>query len=226
MGSHWCSLPGSSCRGCSRSMEDASLTGWKRQVSRCPPRLGVLLAAFCAAAVLSSCTGGKPRAGTPEGSPPQADSTSSTSPSAKVARSLGPPPRGCGAPRLPRSEVSPNYAPLLGRAPVWFGPYLSVDARRSAFRVLADAPRTEHGWRVKFLWVIGPRQEAPVTLRGRDLSGEHQLPLELEGAEVAASATLDPERPGALPEDPAGGCYFLEASWPGGSWKIAFAVGR
>jgi hypothetical protein len=123
---------------------------------------------------------------------------------------------------------------------VWFGPYLSVDERRSTFHVLADAPRTEHGWRVKFLWVIGPGQDAPVTLRGGDLSGERELPLQLEGAEVAASATLHPERPGALPEDPssgfkefpsyvyfpAAGCYFLEARWPGGSWKIVFAVGR
>lgn len=212
---------------------------WKRQVSRWPPRFVMLVAAFYVAAALSSCTGGKPRAGTPEGSPAKADSTSSTSPSPKVARSLGPPPRGCGAPRLSRSAVSPNYAPLLGRAPVWFGPYLSVDERRSTFHVLADAPRTERGWRVKFLWVIGPAQDAPVTLRGGDLSGEHQVPLELEGAEVAASATLDPERPGALPDPssgfkefpsylyfPAAGCYFLEASWPGGSWKIAFAVGR
>lgn len=215
------------------------MAGWKRQVHRYSPRFRVLLAAFCIATVLSSCTGGKPRAGTPQGSTAQAESTGSTSPSPTVARSLGPPPRGCGAPRLTRSKVSPNYAPLLGRAPVWFGPYLSVDERRSIFHVLADAPRTGHGWRVKFLWVIGPGQDAPVTVRGGDLSGERQLLLELEGAEVAASATLDPQRPGAVSDPssgfkefpsyvyfPAVGCYFLEASWPGGSWKLVFSVGR
>lgn len=203
------------------------------------PRFEVLLAGFCVAAVLSSCVGREPRAGAPEGGTTRAEPTSSTAPFAKVARSLGSPPRGCGAPRLTRSEVSPDYAPLLGRAPVWFGPYLSVDERRSTFHVLADAPRTGHGWRVKFLWVIGPGQKAPVTLRGGDLAGGHQVPLELEGAEAAASATLDPERPGALPDRsnglkefpsyvyfPAAGCYFLEASWPGGSWKVVFAVGR
>jgi hypothetical protein len=135
--------------------------------------------------------------------------------------------------------VSPDYAPLLGRAPVWFGPYLKVDERRSTFHILADAPRTDHGWRVKFLWVIDPGQEAPVTIRGGDLSGDRGLSLEPEGTKVSASATLDPGRPGVPPDPssgfkefpsyvyfPAAGCYFLEATWPGGSWRIVFAAGR
>jgi hypothetical protein len=138
--------------------------------------------------------------------------------------------------RLERVEVSPDYAPLLGRAPVWFGPYLDVDEGRSILRIPADAPRTPYGWRVKFLWIVDLPQAAPVTLHGGEVSGPRALWIEPESAEQAATeAALDPGPPGSgsgfkeFPSYiylPAAGCYFLQAAWQGGSWRIDFAAGR
>jgi hypothetical protein len=137
--------------------------------------------------------------------------------------------------------VSPDYAPLLGRAPVWFGPYLEVDEDRAVFSVPSDAPRTPYGWRVKFLWIVGLPQPTPITLHGGTVSGGRALWIEPETADQAATtAVLDPGPPPPPPGSsasgfkdipsyiyfPAAGCYFLQAEWQGGSWRLAFAAGR
>ena len=150
-----------------------------------------------------------------------------------VDRVLGPAPPSCGAPPLRRQLVSREFAPLLGARPAWFGPYLTVERRRARMRILRDAPRTRHGWRVKFLWVVDRRAaRGTVTVRGADAKGR-ALYFELEDGRPGDTAKLDPaEGAGDLVDIPSylhfpgAGCYTLEARWRGGRWRLRFAAGR
>jgi hypothetical protein len=152
-----------------------------------------------------------------------------------IDRVLRPPPRDCAVRPLVRRQVSRAYAPLLGSAPVWFGPYLSVDQRRAIFRIPRDAPRTSDGWRVKFLWIVRKRAPGPITITGADARGR-PLFIAPEGEDPARSARLDPAGADAVGSGfvefpsyayfPGAGCFVLTARWSGGSWRLAFAAGR
>ena len=154
---------------------------------------------------------------------------------AAIARVLEAAPRGCDAAPLVRRRVSPAYAPLLGADPVWFGPYLAIDRRRALLRIPDDAPRTEHGWRVKFLWIVRKQAPGPITLAGVDGRGRPLL-FEPEDQALSDQGRLDPA--GADPVAsgfvefpsyvyfPGAGCFELAARWPGGGWRLRFGAGR
>ena len=77
-----------------------------------------------------------------------------------------------------------------------------------------------------------------VELRGRDTETGAELRFEVGEAPIATVGVLDPEKPGTVtPEGepkefpsylyfPASGCYELDATWPGGKWKMVLGVGR
>jgi hypothetical protein len=152
-----------------------------------------------------------------------------------IDRVLRPAPRDCDAPPLARRHVSRAYAPLLGSAPIWFGPYLNVDQRRAIFRIPRDAPRTREGWRVKFLWIVRKRAPGPITVSGVDARGRPLL-LAPEDENLGPTARFDPARADAVASGfvefpsyvyfPGAGCFVLTARWNGGSWRLSFAAGR
>ncbi len=76
-------------------------------------------------------------------------------------------------------------------------------------------------------------------MRGGNLRDGHPIQVGVGPVGLPApSVVLNPQHPplpiqhGRWTEFPFGpyfprsGCYFLEARWPGGSWKVPFAVGR
>lgn len=125
---------------------------------------------------------------------------------------------------------------MIGERPVWAGPYARYDPATGTL-VARDAPRTKHGSRVKFLWVMPPTREGPVEISGKNISSDASVRFDVE--EIAtrdAVARLDPdfagvgesgwsEFPSYLYFDGAG-CFTLEASWASGEWSLTFGFGR
>ena len=162
-----------------------------------------------------------------DGSPPQPN---------EIAQRLGPAPDDCRGPAPRPRTVSPAYGKLVGEEPLWAGFYASYEEEAQAFSA-PDAPRRRYGFRVKVLWIMSPRQEAPITLTGTNLATDRPLYFDVEDlATRDTDAVLDPtlagtgehgwrELPSYIYFDGAG-CFELEASWERGSWRLVFGLGR
>ncbi len=206
---------------------------------------GRLIASAACVLLLGACTSSAPNSGArrpPErASPSQSPAvpTSTPEPEAlpRVAAKLGPPPTDCtGPPPDPRPVVR-LYGALDGARPIWAGIYARYRHAHQAFYA-ADAPRTKHGYRIKVLWVMHPRQKSPVEVEGRALATGRPLYFDVGNTgEPVRSARLNPKEPGTVPEHDwkeypsylffaRAGCYELEAKWPGGSWRRVFGFGR
>jgi hypothetical protein len=191
------------------------------------------------------------------GTPPTARATSATAarqtlPGGPAATTptpgqLGPPPRTC--PPAPRSVVPRPVGPwseggVLGRSPAWavgFGVF--GRSGRAVLAVDPAAPRGQHGYQVKVLWVVAPGYKQPVQLHGYDRATGS--PLWFQVGTESTAPILDPAHPGATdsgnpqaadPQNryanfpsylliPVAGCYTLVVTWPGGSWTATFAAG-
>jgi hypothetical protein len=156
-----------------------------------------------------------------------------------VAKGLAAAPKDCRGP-APRLVSFGDYGNLAGDSPVWAGFYASFDPDGQRYRIERDAPRTEYGWRIKVLWVVGPKLSKVVQMKGREVSNDAALWFEIEdqGGAPIPEATLDPAAPGVLATGngykefpsylsvPRAGCYALEVEWPGGAWRLVFGLGR
>jgi hypothetical protein len=167
--------------------------------------------------------------------------TATPSPAATttVGRIAEPPPTSCPSGPNPQT-VSPDFGPGLGQAPVWVVAF-SSGAHGAVLLLQGEATIGSHGYYQKVLWVIQPNYGHPVHLSGSDTGRGSPLWFQIgDGAPTTAPA-LDPTHPGAEynatnPDHvfaaypsylfvPQAGCYVLEASWPGGHWRIPFAAG-
>jgi hypothetical protein len=127
---------------------------------------------------------------------------------------------------------------MLGVEPVWAGPYATYKPAEQALHLGPDVPRTLRGWRIKVLWAVSPTLKANVAVRAGLLESRRPLWLEIEGQKPSTRPVLDPKHPGVPPVPgearqfpsylyfPRAACYFLEASWPGGRWRMVFGAGR
>ncbi len=147
------------------------------------------------------------------------------------ATNVGRMPTDCALGPSPTSRyLDSEFGPGVGGPWLWLigdGPDMS----------LTGAHSYEHGWGVKALWVVGPHYTHPVTLRGG--SSNDATPIWFNfGDGPTPSPLLDPLHPGTITASdhgwaafpstvfiPKAGCYYLEASWPGGSWRMPFAAG-
>jgi len=98
----------------------------------------------------------------------------------------------------------------------------------------------------KVMWIVGPNYFQPVTLSGRELRSNAPLWFEVYAGGALAtsvfttSATLDPGSPNRGSAEPSSehwniwgigllvlsaGCYELNVSWSGGSWRTVYAAG-
>ena len=125
------------------------------------------------------------------------------------------------------------FGPLL-----WAGPYATYQAATNAYSA-PDAPHTEHGWRIKILFLLEPRREVAVELVGEGVDRTHgAVTFAIEGTAPATVATFDPTSP-VIPIQhdgwreyptyayfPKAGCYLLTATWTGGSSRLGFGLGR
>lgn len=148
--------------------------------------------------------------------------------------SLGPVPQDCPPGPTPR-PIFAGIGPGIGSFPVWaFG----FDGPHAVLRISPNDTYTQYGWIWKIVWEVGPNYMHPVTLHSGKLSGGAPLWFQFEA--TTRSPVLDPQHPnhplsvvgsdwaewGSYLFIPTAGCYFLEAGWPGGHWRITFAAGR
>jgi hypothetical protein len=98
----------------------------------------------------------------------------------------------------------------------------------------------------KVMWIVGPNYFQPVTLSGREVRSNAPLWFEMYAGGVLAtsvfttSATLDPGAPNRDTAEPrsghwgvwgigllvlSAGCYELDVTWSGGSWRTVYAAG-
>lgn len=194
--------------------------------------------AIITALTLAVAIGGCEAGGDSETSPPPAPTTAAPEPP-RPARRLAVAPSDCRGP-APRMVAFADYGNLIGTSPVWAGVYAGFDRSNQSYHLEPDAPRTEHGWRVKILWVLGPKLDRPARAVGREVGGGQSLWFEVEDRddEPAPVAILNPATPGvpatgdAYKEFPSyayvpkAGCYLLEAHWPAGKWRLVVGLGR
>lgn len=160
---------------------------------------------------------------------------------------LDPIPRGC------LTGPAPQFIPALqmsavGSTPIWtarFRPDLSLHVPMDVGLV-----PTPHGWPVKIPWMERRSYEGIVTIRawfGPErrqawFASHTQGPrpyLRLDPRHPTLYPLLsDPRHPGrALPNPswkgfssliyiPQAACYVMEASWPGGTWRLYFTAGQ
>jgi len=100
---------------------------------------------------------------------------------------------------------------------------------------------TQYGWPWKVIWRVSTRYTQPVQLHGGSLRTGTPLWFQI-GEPASTTPILDP-RPdeqqiaqSGNPTEfvewksylyiPGAGCYYVEADWPGGSWRVTFAAGR
>ena len=192
--------------------------------------------------VIVSCASTPPQAaGTPTvGLTPTRPPILSPTPTLPKPPPLGLAPQDCpSSPVLKRIDTP---ASLLGTPPTWVGGFLGSSHPLLLFgenhTLYPWVQYDEHGWEHKFLYVVGPAYTEKVTLHGANL--RDGAPLWLTADNVPTTTTslaLDPQdptvvnRPGDWVEFPGGldipkaGCYYLQADWAGGSWRIMFAAG-
>jgi len=98
----------------------------------------------------------------------------------------------------------------------------------------------QYGWAHKFLWLIEAHYAGIVTIHGANLrdgspllpDADHQigtsrltsLVLDTQDPTIINRTDQWTEVPGGL-TIPKAGCYYLEATWSRGSWRITFAAG-
>jgi len=150
---------------------------------------------------------------------------------------LGAVPQDCPPGPTPQ-PISPYIGPAIGSSPVWAvgfgGPHAVLH-----IPVSYDTYIPQYGWTWKLIWEVGPNYTHRITLRGGDLRNSTSLWFQFSG-DPTTSPILDAQTPdhpesvignnwaewGSYLYIPAAGCYYLEASWPGGHWRITFAAGR
>lgn len=163
---------------------------------------------------------------------------------------LGPPPKSCTpAAQWPSlvTKVSGQFGGALGASPVWA---VGFDGSESTAHVVLGYSR--YGWKARINFYVEPGFTDHVVVRGERLPdgspiwiGVDDPEHNLSAAKPSVAITLDPKTPG-LPDYwntsvggvseywatwyatlylPAAGCYALEASWPGGSWRVTFTGG-
>lgn len=185
--------------------------------------------------LLSSCTSSPVSA-----TKPTATSSRQAVASATLARLGDPPPTSCPPGPAPK-VVSPDYGPAVGQAPAWAVAF-SPGTHGPVLLVQGLTTLGQHGFYEKVLWLIQPGYSHLVHLSGSDGSSGSALWFQIGDSAPTTNGVLDPASPGAYSVNPAepnqafinfpsylfvpqAGCYFLEATWPGGHWRIPFAAG-
>jgi len=170
--------------------------------------------------------------------PPPTNSTRPVVSATLVPATVGPVPRTC-PPGPTLNNVNPSlFGPGVGGSPVWAvgfdGPHATAHLQG-----IAQNPGTVwYGWDYKILWSVGPNYTHPVVLRGGSLNDGTPLWFQIGDQSLTTAPVLDPVHPGTITGSDAGwaefpsyllipkaGCFYLEAHWPGGSWRFTFAAG-
>jgi hypothetical protein len=172
----------------------------------------------------------------PGSSPVAQQPTQQTSPGpSPVATLLAAAPRDCPLGPALGSKVFPQFngSPATGSGPVWesgLPPNATVNVDDLGY---TPWPGT------KILWPIGPDFPNIVTVRVTNLRTGTEAWWDIGAGDPPPSMPVRPlildgagNRGGGPPTFgadlylPQAGCYAMTVSWPGGQWRLLFAVGR
>jgi hypothetical protein len=127
-------------------------------------------------------------------------------------------------------------APALGVAPLWVAGFDQATAR-PVVHFQSRLPRvyTPRGWAWQAVFATDRSASVVATISGGSLDGHGGL-LFARGSSVASALMLDLRSPASQLASwgewvtaiyvPGPGCYYLQARWPGGGWRVTFAAGR
>ncbi len=171
--------------------------------------------------------------------PPLPTPPPSPTPLGGASTRLGPAPQNCPPGPVLKQVVS-NTGLVAGSSPVWAGGFIGPHATLAWLPPVTSPIHNQYGWGHKLLWVVADSVKGLVTIHGANLRDGSPLLPSADGQAPTSTLTLlvldpqDPHRamyvdqwaefPGGL-TIPKAGCYYLEATWPGGSWRITFAAG-
>ncbi len=157
-----------------------------------------------------------------------------TTPTLLTPPQLGMVPQNCPPGPTPQPIFS-DIGPVVGAAPLWVtgfgGPHAVIN-------IPTYFTYTQYGWTWKLLWKMQSGYMHPITLEGGNLLNGTLLWFQIGQQNPSTSPVLDPLHSGQQPSAgsglnwpsyvyiPTAGCYYLEAKWPGGHWRIIFAAGR
>lgn len=139
----------------------------------------------------------------------------------------------------PRSQTTPARARAIGRPPVWFGPYATVDLDTRTIRIDRKAPVTRHGWRIQVLWRLTATLRTPVTATVTTRAGKKAM-IQLGGVyemPPEPAVTLRADKPGAWSSAKTAdfpsyvyfaktACYLVRLRVGGNERTYGFGVGR
>lgn len=171
--------------------------------------------------------------------PPLPTATPSPTPWGGPSAKLGPVPQNCPPGPAPQNLDS-NFGSAYGGGAVWGDGFTGSHAILVWFPKLTSETHNQYGWGHKFLWVVKSSVKGLVTIRGANLMNGLPVRPDAEAESPDSTPTvlvLNPSDPNAQYEGqwvefpggltiPQAGCYYLEATWPGGSWRITFAAGE
>ncbi len=181
--------------------------------------------------IVSSCS--------PESIPVTRTPTSTSRPISTLGPTPTAPPLGAvpqNCPPGPRPQnIFADIIPVIGSFPVWaagfVGPHAILHIGNG--KSTQNNVYTQHGWYRKILWRVSRNSPSPVTLHGSSLRDGTPLWFQIGDQDPTLSPVLDPGTAGEQPWTsfpsyifiPQAGCYYLEAHWSSGSWRITFAAG-
>jgi len=187
--------------------------------------------------VLASCTQMPPSSAAPTptlSTKPTSPSTPVPAPTTQQFSRLGRVPQDCPPGPTPQPSL-PGIGPAIGSSKVWA---IGFSGSHADIPIPSYDTYTQHGWTWKIIWEVGPDYTQLVTIRGGELRSGTPLWFQFAG-NPTTSPVLDPRHPdhpgssvgtdwaewGSYVFIPRAGCYYLQASWLGGSWRINFAAG-
>lgn len=163
----------------------------------------------------------------------------STPPVVPVSSTLADAPQDCLYSTTLQNFATPLYSPGVGSSPTWVTGFTGPDAHLNH---LPRAPRPRDGWYAPLLIVSETNFAGNIVLRAGIASSSFPLWFSKQyGSSLVRTITLHPLDPSLSNHTtgdqqwnatlvylyiPRAGCYYLDASWNGGSWVAYFAAGR
>lgn len=153
-----------------------------------------------------------------------------------VKRTLDPPPQDCPPGPRPQDVASEYFGPGVGDSPVWA---IGFGGPQATLSITLDEQWDQYGWQRKVLWIVESIYMGTISIYGGSLTDNSPIwfKYEAQGYELSTQLLLDTHNPNAGREHkgwvwfggyliiPKSDCYYLEAQWPEGGWRITFAAG-
>jgi hypothetical protein len=171
----------------------------------------------------------------------------STPPVVPVSATLDPLPRYCLR-YTSTKAFDPSYAPGIGGDPMWVTGFSRTAGEQAILNHMRRAQPPQSGWYQQLQLVVETTFPGPVTLQGGVVGsnlplwfGVYPTGISPRGVGLIDTITVRPLDP-SLSNHTAGdqqwstrpinvyiaeaGCYYLEATWPGGGWIAYIMAGR